>query len=516
MLLQSEDPDRRVASRRSPAAAYVYAVLAAAAATVARLLLGSFAGYRHQYAMFYIAVLLSCWFGGLGPALLTTALGVAATAFLRVEPGEVIAGFRFSNLAGVEFYLMVALTASILFAAERRARWQAAENARVARERLEHLQRETDRRRIAEEAASEAEEQFRLTVEHAPVGIARIGLDGRLEDVNPQLCAIMGYTREELMERGFRGITHSDDLERTVAAYQRLKTGARTFFSMEKRYVRKDGAVIWGTLTAAAVRTSDGKPRFLLAVVEDITQRKHAEEQLREAQKMESVALLAGGIAHDFNNLMTGVLGNASLAIESLPRESGTRHMIEPIAAAAERAADLTRQLLAYAGKGEFMRVPVDLSQAAAKAVELVRAAAPASTEFRLDLAAGLPRVSADPAQMQQIVTNLAVNAVEAIGERRGAITVRTALRRLQPGGPAAVGRIQEGEYVCVTVEDTGCGMDEATARRVFDPFFTTKFMGRGLGLAAVAGIVRSLGGVVLVRSAPGQGTAVEVAVPVS
>ncbi len=515
MPLDEKMYERRWAERpRAGLAAYVYAVVAAAAATAARVLLGTFFGYQHQYAMFYIALLLTCWFGGLGPALLTTGLGVLVAAFLRVQAGGVILGFQPSNLSGLEFYLIVALTASILFDAERRARRQAAESARMARVRLDQLQQEIARREIAEEEASEAEEKFRLTVEHAPVGIARLNPDGRFEDVNPQFCAITGYSRQELLASGFAAITHPDDLAQTVAGWDRLRAGTRRSFTLEQRYIRKDGTLIWGILTAAAVKAADGAPRFMLAVIEDITRRKQAEAQLREAQKMESIGLLAGGIAHDFNNLMTSVLGNASLASEELPPDSGARRMIEAIAAAAERAAELTRQLLAYAGKGGFFRAPLDVSEVAARGAELVRAAAPAIIEFRLDLASNLPPVMADMSQIQQIVTNLALNAVEAIGDRPGTVTVRTAVKHLEEGAAAAWGRIHDGDYVAVIVEDTGCGMDHATRRRIFEPFFTTKFMGRGLGLAAVGGIVRSLGGAVVVRSEVGRGTAVEVLIP--
>ena len=239
-----------------------------------------------------------------------------------------------------------------------------------------------------------------------------------------------------------------------------------------------------------------------------------AEEQLREAQKLESVGLLAGGIAHDFNNILTGVLGNASLALESVAPDSGARPLLKAIITAAERAAQLTGQLLAYAGKGTFVRVPVDFSQAARLALEEVKAKAPVRIEFRLETAPALPPVMADPVQIRQMVTGLAMNGVEAIGDRPGKVTVRTALERLDADTPATVGRFEGGEYVIVTVEDTGCGMDDATLQRIFEPFFTTKFMGRGLGLAAVAGITRTLDGAVRVWSEVGKGTRVEVAVP--
>ncbi len=495
---------------------YGYAVVAALVAAAARLLAGYF-GYQHQYALLYIAVLWSSWYGGVWPALLTASLGGVSVGFLSIPAGRLLVGFHSANLRGVEFYAMVTLTAAFLLDAERRARQRAHRSAKEAQRRLEEFLRETGLRKAAEAAASRAEEQFRLTVEHAPVGICRVSLDGHFEEVNPQFCAITGYTREELQNLSFREITHPDDVAATVECYEDLRHGTRAYFNMEKRYIRKDGAVVWASLTGAAVGAGAGRPQFLLGVTQDITSRREAEEQLRETQRLESVGRLAGGIAHDFNNLLTAVLGNASLAIDTLPVRSRERRLIESIVAAAERAASLTSQLLAYAGKGQFRRADVDLSEVARSASELIGVTVPRNIDFRLDLSEQLPPLFADPSQLQQLVTNLAMNAIEAIEERPGAVAIRTGhLRITQMRGvpAAAVGRIRPGEYLRLTVEDTGSGMDAATVRRIFDPFFTTRFMGRGLGLAAVAGIVRTLEGAVVVRSAPGQGTAIEVLIP--
>jgi two-component system, cell cycle sensor histidine kinase and response regulator CckA len=499
-----------------PLSSYGYAVVAAIVAVGARLL-ASYFGYQHQYALLYIAVLWSSWYGGMWPALLTSALGAVSVAFLGTSTGHLMTGFQRGNLVGVEFYAMVTLTAAVLFEAERGARQRAHRSAQDAQRRLEEFQRETGLRKAAEQAASRAEEQFGLTVEHAPVGICRISLDGRFEEVNPQFCAITGYTREELQGLSFREITHPDDLAATVEGYEAIRDGKRAYFNLEKRYLRKDGAVVWASLTGAAVGAGAGRPQFLLGVSQDITSRREAEEQLRETQRLESVGRLAGGIAHDFNNLMTAVLGNASLALDMLPAESAERALIEGVAAAAERAASLTRQLLAYAGKGQFQRADVDLSGVASRATELIRLAVPAKIDFRLTLSGQLPPLVADPSQLQQLVTNLAMNAIEAIGDRRGTVAIRTERVRFsrENGVPVvAVGRIRFGEYLRLAVEDTGSGMDSGTVRRIFDPFFTTRFMGRGLGLAAVAGIVRTLQGAVVVRSAPGQGTTMEILIP--
>ncbi len=509
----AQDPPVRP---RPALSSYGYAIVAALVAAAARLL-GGYFGYQHQYALLYIAVLWVSWYGGVWPALLTTVLGAVSVGFLGIAAGHLVVGFQRGNLTGVEFYAMVTLTAAFLFEAERGARRRAHRSAEEAQRRLEEFQRETSLRKAAEAAASRAEEQFGLTVEHAPVGICRLSLDGRFEEANPHLCAIMGYTREEIQRLSFRDITHPDDLAATLDGYEAIRDGTRAFFNLEKRYIRKDGAVVWASLTGAAVGGGGGRPQFLLGVIQDITSRREAEEQLRETQRLEGVGRLAAGIAHDFNNLMTAVLGNASLALDTLPEEASERGLIEGVAAAAERAASLTRQLLAYAGKGQFQRADVDLAEVVSHATELIRVTVPADIDFRLDLSEQLPPLVADPSQLQQLVTNLVLNAIEAIGDRPGTVAMRTERVRFsrENGVPAvAVGRIRFGEYLRLVVEDTGSGMDSGTVRRIFDPFFTTRFMGRGLGLAAVAGIVRTLEGAVVVRSAPGQGTTIEILIP--
>jgi len=241
-----------------------------------------------------------------------------------------------------------------------------------------------------------------------------------------------------------------------------------------------------------------------LKEVENRRERRHLEEQLRQAQKLESLGLLAGGVAHDFNNLLTGILGNASLVLEMLSPPEPERSMLEDVVRASERAAELTRQLLAYAGKGKFVVHPVHMSDVVREISQLVRSSIPRQVELKMDLPADLPLVEADPSQMQQLVMNLVINAAEAIGENTGLVEVSTSLRRQAEGDL----------FVCLRVRDTGCGMDEETRKQIFDPFFTTKFTGRGLGLAAVQGIVRSHNGRIEVLSRPGRGSAFEVQLP--
>jgi two-component system, cell cycle sensor histidine kinase and response regulator CckA len=246
-------------------------------------------------------------------------------------------------------------------------------------------------------------------------------------------------------------------------------------------------------------------------------ERRNLEEQLRHAQKLESLGLLAGGVAHDFNNLLTGILGNASLALELTPPDSETGGMLRDIIRASERAADLTRQLLAYAGKGRFLIERVDVSELVRDISELLRSSVPHTVELELHLGAGLPAVEADASQMQQLVMNLILNAVEATGERPGVVRVSTGVREIRPLEKPLHFRADSpppGTYVAIEVSDDGCGMNEIVKSQIFDPFFTTKFTGRGLGLAAALGIVRGHKGAVGVESAEGRGSTFTVLLP--
>ena len=249
----------------------------------------------------------------------------------------------------------------------------------------------------------------------------------------------------------------------------------------------------------------------------EITEIKKAEEQLRQAQKLESLGLLAGGVAHDFNNLLVGVIGNASLAQGLLPPEHPAAEVIQEVVKIGEQAAHLTRQMLAYSGKGKFLIEPLNLSAMVPEMVLLVRPSISKKIALHLDLDGELPSVEADPGQVQQVFMNLTLNAAEAIGSHDGVIAVRTGVqvvddRYLRLNPEAAV--LPPGKYVFLEVHDTGCGMDEATKARIFDPFFSTKFIGRGLGLAAVAGIVRGHKGVIVVSSTPGKGSSFSVLFP--
>ena len=368
----------------------------------------------------------------------------------------------------------------------------------------------------ARRQTEESEKRLSAIFNQASVGIAQTDLTGRVVLANQRYCQLVGRSAEELADCRTVELTHPDDRERTQELYDRA-VRLDEAFQIEKRYLRPNGEIVWVHKSLTAVRDEEGKPKYFLNVVQDITARKQAEEAIRQKQKLESTGVLAGGVAHDFNNLLTGVLGNASLVLDTLRPSDPNAARLQEIVQAAERAAHLTRQMLAYAGKGSFVLERMDLSAHVREIGTLVNAAIPKQVTVEMRLSTDLPAIEADPGQVQQIIMNLVINAAEAIGEdRSGNVRVVTRRETLSPATKAQFlpDCPQPGAYVVLEVEDDGAGMTEDVRAQIFDPFFSTKFTGRGLGLSAVLGIARSSGGAVTVESVPGQGSTFRVYFP--
>jgi PAS domain S-box-containing protein len=339
-----------------------------------------------------------------------------------------------------------------------------------------------------------------------------------------ELYRIFGVTPD-----GFEGRTgdfyervHPDDRDRVRrAAAESIAAGSR--YSIDHRIVRPDGEIRWVHEEADVTSGADGSRRFV-GVCRDITDRVRAEDERRsleatllQAQKLESLGILTGGIAHDFNNLLVGILGNASLALLDLPPDAPARRAVERIETSSLRAADLVKQMLAYSGKAALQFERVDVSALVREMGDLLTTAITKKASLRYELSDTLPPVEADPTQLRQIVMNLITNASDAIDDRGGTIRIATGVLDIDRGLATTLLAgfdAAPGPYVRIEVSDSGVGMDRATQSRMFDPFFSTKFAGRGLGLAAVQGIVRSHGGAVRVESAPGAGTSFVVLLP--
>ena len=346
---------------------------------------------------------------------------------------------------------------------------------------------------------------------------------GEVIDVNHETTRVTGYTFDELCDRGVQSFGPEGpgfEPERAMAYIAKAAAGEPQLF--EWGFVTKDGEFHPTEVHLKRV-TIGGEPR-LLGVARDITKRKQAEEerdqlerQVRQAQKLESLGVLAGGIAHDFNNLLAGIMGNAGLALIKLPPDSMCRGYMENIETTAKRAAELTNQMLAYSGKGGFIVQPLIMSRLVEEMGHLLEVVVSKKASLEYGFAADLPQVECDASQIRQVLMNLITNASDAIGDESGVISVRTGLVEADsaylantfmdwdlPGGP----------YVFVEVSDTGCGMPEDTQKKIFDPFFTTKFTGRGLGLAATLGIIRGHKGAINVESKVGEGTTIRVLLP--
>jgi PAS domain S-box-containing protein len=332
-----------------------------------------------------------------------------------------------------------------------------------------------------------------------------------VEYVSPNAPEVFGHSAEDFLSGRvpYASLIHEDDAARVASEVSEASASeAASFVHAPYRIRHRDGTVSWLHDVTRIVRGADGMPTHFFGYVVDVTSRMLAEEQARElerrllhAQKLESLGVLAGGIAHDFNNLLTGILGQASLARRLGQVDGRTLESLEQIELLARRAAELTRQLLSYSGRGNVLVEPVDLGELVDETVSMLGLAVSRTTTLVVERAASLPAIDADRAQIQQIVMNLLTNAGEALEGRAGRVTLR--LRA-------------DDDEVRLEVEDTGRGMTEEVRQKLFDPFFTTKGAGRGLGLSAVLGIVRAHGGRIEVRSTPDVGSTVGVTFPAS
>ncbi|HJT87726.1 MAG TPA: MASE1 domain-containing protein, partial [Bryobacteraceae bacterium] len=322
--------------------------------------------------------------------------------------------------------------------------------------------------------------------------------------VNQSMCELLKTSREQLVGSPFAPYIPPERLADAQAAFQSLMASGR--YEGEFPLRAADGVIVdleWRSV-------ANFVPGLHCCVARDVRERNRFQEQLQQTQKLESLGVLAGGIAHDFNNLLLGILGNASLALDILGKHAAVP-MLQDVMSAAERAAQLTRQLLAYAGKAPLATAAVDLNNLVAELTPLLHASIPKTVHLNLQLESGVPPVEADQVQLQQVIMNMVINGAEAIPEGHpGTVTVATSARPVTDSDrtDSVVPFTPTGDrFVGLTFSDTGNGIAPGLQRKIFDPFFSTKFAGRGLGLSAVLGIVRSHRGGLTLRSTPGHGT---------
>ena len=350
----------------------------------------------------------------------------------------------------------------------------------------------------------ESEERFRLTFEQAAVGIAHVAQDGHWLRVNQKLCDIVGYTRSELLQLTFQDISYPEDLDADMVKVQQMLAGEIPTYTIEKRYIRKNGSLIWIQLTVALARGTKNEPGYFISIVEDINERKLLEEQLRQSQKMEAIGRLAGGVAHDFNNLLTVISGYGEMMIGNTANAPALRSQAEAICAAADRAAALTRQLLAFSRQQIVQPRILNLNDAVAQMQQMLHRVIGEKVVLSTAGHNAPAPVKIDPGQMEQVLINLAVNARDAMPEGG---ELKIAVNRENVGGRA---------WVTVEVRDTGTGMTPEVLAHLYEPFFTTKPRGKGtgLGLSIVYGIIKQAGGFIRAESHVGQGTVFRIHLP--
>jgi two-component system cell cycle sensor histidine kinase/response regulator CckA len=388
----------------------------------------------------------------------------------------------------------------------------------------DQLAKEVIERKQVEEALKESEEKYRQLVNYAPSGILELDIAAnKLITVNDVACEYTGYTKEELFSMNLFDLLTEDSKRLFKERVSKMSGGEEISESIEYKIKRKDGKELVCIVNSRITFDEDGRPIKSTIVVNDITDLRQSEEEKKkleaqfiQAQKMEAIGRLAGGVAHDFNNLMTSVIGNADLALMNLREENPLREYLKEIEKAGDRAASLTRQLLAFSRKQIFKPEVLDLNNGIREIEKMLGRMIEDDIELKTAPGPSLCRVEVDPTHIDQVIMNLAINARDAMPQG-GKLTIETTNVELDKACFRTHGvEEQPGPYVMLAVSDTGIGMDEETQSHIFEPFFTTKKRGKGtgLGLSTVYGIVKQSGGFIWVYSEPGQGTTFKVYLP--
>ena len=457
-------------------------------------------------------------------AISATITDAADAAKLRFQQLAAVELSRFlvaqSTLATVG--VLISLLVGIVFYQTERFRRKALLETQTAND---GLQEEVAIRLRAERALQESEALYHSLVEHLPQHIFRKDLAGRFLFANQPFCRSLQRDLHEIIGRTDADFYPAELATKYASDDRQVVQTGQILSSVEEHQV-PDGQRLCVHVVKTPVHSLEGEVIGVQGIFWDITEQRQAEEerrrledQVRYAQKLESLGVLAGGIAHDFNNLLQAILGNVELAMLGLPEESAAHGELERARTAALRSADLANQMLAYSGRGKFIVQPLSLSQLVQEMAGLLEVSISKKVTITYCFADQLPPIEGDVVQIRQVIMNLITNAAEAIGDNQGAIEVSTGTVRAGRGDLSETcffldEHFPEGDYVFLQVDDSGCGMDQETLEKMFDPFFTRKLSGRGLGLAAVLGIVRGHRGAVDVDSQVGKGTRFRVLLP--
>ena len=373
----------------------------------------------------------------------------------------------------------------------------------------------TERKRV-EKSLKESEEKYRNIFENAVMGIFQLSTEGRIISANTALARILGYESPKeivsiIIDFGLQFYVHPEQCHELF----KLINEYGSFQGREVQLFRKDRSIAWVTINGRTVKDGNGKIMYYEGTIQDISDQKSLELQLRRAQKMESLGTLAGGIAHDFNNILSSLIGYTQLAIREPQNESKQDHL-EQVLIACDRAKNLVRQILSFSRRSEQEQKPIDVGTVVRETLSLLRASLPTTIEFRQRITSSSTKILADPTEINQMLMNLCTNAAHAMRESGGLLDVHLANITISPDAQPKDLHLRFGPYVQLTVHDTGHGIDPAIMDRIFDPFFTTKGVGEGtgLGLSVVYGIVNNLDGAITFQSEVGKGTTFSVYLP--
>ena len=473
-------PLLRIQPARAPILRYGVAVLSTTLALIPAVLLPNITESR--LAVFAVAVMVSAWYGGWKPGLVATSFALTVSAYFSFSGERTPAQFRSTM---IRLGLFVVLAALICWF-----------NAAL---------------RATQEGLRRSEMNFRSLVTNAPYGICRCDSTGQLLDVNPALLAMLGYSSaRDLVGQHLGGLYLDTHQWFELADYLH---SAAAFNGLIAEWKRTDGI---GTVVRVSGRAvSDGETGTAFELfAEDVTERRALEEQLRQSQKMEAVGRLAGGIAHDFNNLLMVISGYSEFLLDRVGPDPALRAPAQEIAGAAQRASSLTRQLLAFSRKQMMAPKILDLNEVVTENLKMLTRVIGEDIDLVMIPEAKLGAVRADAGQIDQVIMNLAVNARDAMPSG-GKLTIETSNVSLDEEYSRFHAPLRPGDYVMLTISDTGMGMDSETQSHIFEPFFTTKGpKGTGLGLSTVYGIVKQSGGYIWVYSESGKGTTFKIYLP--